>query len=139
MWRLKQVECELGLCQKDSTIVNPSKSAYEVLEGQFNYNSTLLTPPGTKALIFKATSQRTAWGPHAVDGWYLGPAMKHYRCSRYFIDHTRAIRISNTVKLLPSHCKMPTISKEDNTIIAAEEIMKGISEKLGAEEIFKHK
>ena len=65
--------------------------------------------------------------------------MKHYSCNRYFIDHTRTIRISNTAKLLPSHYRMPNISKENNIIIAAEEIMKGISEKLGAEEVFKLK
>ena len=65
--------------------------------------------------------------------------MKHYRCSRYFIDHTRAIRIFNTAKLLPSHCKMPSILEDDNTVLAAEEIMKSINEKLDAEGIITHK
>ena len=98
----------------------------------------MLAPPGTKVLIFEATVRHIAWGLHAVDGWYPGPAMKHYRCRKCFIKHTRAIRISNTAKLLPSHCQMPTVSKEDNTIITAEEIMKGIGQKLDADTIIKH-
>ena len=65
--------------------------------------------------------------------------MKHYRCSRYFIDQTRAVRISNTAKLLPSHCKMPTISEDDNTVVAAAEIMEKINEKLDAKDKITHK
>ena len=37
------------------------------------------------------------------------------------------------------HYKIPAISEDDNTIIAAEEIMKSINEKLDAEGIIKHK
>ena len=66
---------------------------------------------------------------HAVNGSYLSPAMKNYRCGKHFINHTRAVCISNTTKLLPTHSQMPTISKEDNTLIVVEEIIKGISEK----------
>ena len=65
--------------------------------------------------------------------------MKHYRCSRYFIDHTRAVRISNTAKLLPLHCKMPSISEDDNTVVAAAEIMERINEKLDARAKITHK
>ena len=36
---------------------DPSKSAYEVLEGKFDYNKTPLAPPGTKALIYKGKSR----------------------------------------------------------------------------------
>ena len=77
-------------------------------------------------------------GLHAVNGLYLGSVMKYYRCIRYLIDHTRDVCISNTAKFLPTHCQMPTISKEDNTIIAKEEIIKGISKKLDTKEIIKH-
>ena len=81
LWCYLLAQAKLTLNLFRTSQIDPSKSAYEILEGQFNYNSTPLAPPGTKALIFEPTSRRTAWGPYAVDGWYLGPAMKHYRCS----------------------------------------------------------
>ena len=81
LWCYLLAQAELTLNLLRTSRIDPTKSAYEVLEGTFKYNSTPLAPPGTKALIFEPTSRRTAWGPHAVDGWYLGPAMKHYRCS----------------------------------------------------------
>ena len=124
-----------------TSCTDPTKSAYEVLEGKFNYNKTPLAPPGTKALIYKAAARRAAWAPHAVDGWYLGPAMHHYRCCLYFINHTRATRIASAVKLYPTHCKLPTISEEDETLIAAEELMRQLSHKnvqLECEQKLKH-
>merc|ERR1711966_158149 len=36
---------------------------------------------------------------------------------------TRSTRIASSVKLFPTHCKMPTISEEDETIVAAAELM----------------
>ena len=103
---------------------NPSKPAYKILEGKFNYNKTPLAPPGIKALIYEAAARHASWAPHAVDGWYLGPAMKYYRCGHYFVTHTRATRIANTVKLYPTRSNMPTISEEDKTALAAEELVK---------------
>ena len=85
---LQQAELTLNLLW--TSLVDPEKSAYEVLDGAFDYNTTPLTPPGTQALIYEAPTRRTAWAPHAVDGWYLGPAMRHYRCGLYFITETQA-------------------------------------------------
>ena len=80
--------------------------------GKFNYNKTPLAPPGAKALIFEAASRRAAWAPHAVNGWYLGPAMNHYRAFKFSIESTRGVRISSNFKLMPSQCRVPLISEE---------------------------
>ena len=74
-----------------------------------------------------------------VEGWYIIPVTKPYYCGKYFINHTRAVQISNTANILPTHSRIPSISKENDTIIATEEIFKVISKKLGAEDILKHK
>ena len=115
-------------------------SAYEAMEGKFNYNATPLAPPGIKSLIYEAPSRRTAWAPHAIDGWYLGPAMKHYRCGRYFIPSTRAVRIASTTKHFPTHCSVPTISEADRTLLAAAELINIIdtSATLATKEKIKH-
>ena len=90
--------------------------------GKFDYNRMLLAPPGEKALIFEVASKRVGWAPHAVNGWYLGPAMNHYRAFKFFIKSTRGVRISSNQKLIPSQCKVPSVSKEDETILTAVKI-----------------
>ena len=88
LWCYLLMQAELTLNLLRTSRHDPTKSAFEVLEGKFNWNATPLAPPGTKALIYEAPSRRAAWAPHAVDGWYLGPAMNHYRCGLYFIKST---------------------------------------------------
>jgi hypothetical protein len=39
-----------------------------------DYNRTPLAPPGIKVPIHEKPNVRSTWSPHAVDGWYLGPA-----------------------------------------------------------------
>ena len=101
---------------------DPTKLAYEMLEGAFNWNATPLALPGTKALIFSAPTGQTSWGTHAVDGLYIGPTMGHYRCGTFWMTTTRAICIAATSKLSPTHCTIPTASEEDETIVAAAEL-----------------
>ena len=120
------MQAELTLNLLRTSRHDPTKSAFEVLEGKFNWNATPLAPPGTKALIYEAPSRRAAWAPHAVDGWYLGPAMNHYRCGLYFIESTRATQIAATTKLFPTHCPHPTLSEDDKTLLAAEELVRAL-------------
>ena len=104
------------------------------MNGKFDYNKTLLAPPGTKALIFEAATRRAAWAPHAVNSWYLGPAMHHYRAQKFFIESTRGIWISSNAKLMPSHCKMPTIYEEDETVLAAAKILNCVNSEFDQDE-----
>ena len=141
LWCYLLVQAEMTLNMLRTSRKDPTKSACEELEGKFNYNKTPLAPPGTKALIYEATARRASWAPHAVDGWYIGPVLKHYQCGRYFTPHTRATRITSSAKLFPTHCRMPTISEGDETIIAAEELVKELSDgskKLNCEQKLKH-
>ena len=59
--------------------INPQLSAWAQVHGAFDYNSTPLAPPGTRVLVHEKLSVRGTWAPHAVEGWYLGPALRHYR------------------------------------------------------------
>jgi len=67
--------------------------------------------------------------------------MKHYRYGHYFITYTQTTLITNSAKLYPTHCKMPTISEEDGTVLAAEELVKALSNKalkLNTEDTLRH-
>ena len=82
---LPQAEITLNLLRNSRTA--PSKTAYEAVFGKkFDYNATPLAPPGCKVLVHEKPSQRASWAPHSVQGWYLGPAMEHYRCYRCYVN-----------------------------------------------------
>ena len=104
--------------------MNPHLSAYAQAWGGYDYNSTPLAPPGTKLLLHLKPSVRESWAPHAVRGWYLGPAMDHYRCYRVWNVKTCAERIVDTVVWFPSKVKMPVTSPQAEIVAAAQNLVK---------------
>ena len=60
--------------------VNPRLSAQAQLHCTFDFNRTPLGPPGTRVFIHELPNKRGTWSPHAVLGFYTGPASDHYRC-----------------------------------------------------------
>ena len=51
----------------------------------FGFNKTLLPLTGTKFLFHKKTLQQKTWDTHAVDGWYILPAMENHSCYRVYV------------------------------------------------------
>jgi hypothetical protein len=102
---------------------NPKLSAHAYLFGEFNFNATPLAPPGTKVLFHKKPDDRTSWGPHGREGWYIGPALQHYRCVTCFAPDTRKELISDTVTFIPSQYKFPEITTDDFLKQAATDII----------------
>ena len=58
-------------------------------------------------------SQRGSWAPHGVDGFYLGPALQHYRCYRGWVVKTQRERIVDTVAWHPQAIVMPGASEKE--------------------------
>ena len=96
---LAQAELTINLLRPSR--LNQRLSAYAKLNGSFNFNATPLAPPGTKVLVYETPSTRRSWSPHGIVGWYVGPAMDHYRCFRCFIPKTGNERIAETVQFFP--------------------------------------
>ncbi len=67
----------------------PSKSAYKILNGPYNWNRYPLAPLGCKAVVYKDGNTQGSWASHGIDAFYLGPAKDHYRCNNYYILNTR--------------------------------------------------
>ena len=99
--------------------INPKLSAYEILEGVFDYNRHPIAPPGCKALIHEATTKRKTWDPHGELGWYLGHAPDHYRCHKLYVPKTRSERIATTIKFYPHKAQVPELSKTEEISMAA--------------------
>ena len=72
----------------------------------FNYAATPLAPPVIKCQIHEKPNERKSWAPHSVDGFYLGPAMQHYRYHKVFVTKTNAQRISDTVGFFPTKIRI---------------------------------
>ena len=60
--------------------------------------------------------------PHGSEGWYLGPALEHYRCYRVYTNKTRSERIVDTVEFPPQKTTVPYQSPTDVFFQAIETI-----------------
>jgi hypothetical protein len=80
LWDKLIPRCLITLNLLRRSMLNPQLSAQAHINGAFDFNHTPLAPPGTKVLIHEKPSIRGTWAPHAVEGWYRGPAQRHYRC-----------------------------------------------------------
>jgi hypothetical protein len=47
--------------------IKPDVSAYEALEGLYDWNCHPMAPLGTKAIIFEDSDTRVSWVPHGLD------------------------------------------------------------------------
>jgi hypothetical protein len=66
-----------------------------------------MAPPATIIIAHETPNRRRTWAPHGQDGWYLGPALEHYRCYTVYITKTRGNRIVETVDFFPEKFTLP--------------------------------
>ena len=74
-------------------------------------------------LVHDKPNNRGTWDPRGVPGWYIGPAMEHYRCYQTYMTATEAERITDTVAWFPHNTKMPTASNLDILAAATNNIL----------------
>ena len=73
----KQALITFNLCRTSRKY--PDKSAYHSFYWQrYDWNKHLMSPPGTRAVVYEAPAGRTAWGTRGVDGWYCEPVFDYY-------------------------------------------------------------
>jgi hypothetical protein len=49
--------------------IDPTKSAYKVLNSFYDWNQFPLAPPGCKAMIYETPKSRTFWGSQGTNAW----------------------------------------------------------------------
>jgi hypothetical protein len=87
-----------------------------------DYNKTAFAPPGCKIIAHKKPGKRQTWAPHGQHGYYLGPAMHHYRCQNVYISATASERIVDTLEFFPHNYQMPQFSSTDRLIMATNDM-----------------
>jgi hypothetical protein len=73
-------------------------------------------------VVHERPMERGAWACHGVVGYYIGPAMKHYRNYISYIPETHGIRTTNTIEFFPEKVDMPTTSTTDRLARATEDL-----------------
>ena len=71
--------------------VNPRISAYNQVWGNFRYDKTPLAPPGCKVVVHKSPEKRASFAYHGTVGFYVGPAMDHYRCYQIYVPESNGV------------------------------------------------
>ena len=75
----------------------------------------------------KKPDKTASWAAHGVDGWYLGPSVKHYRCYRVYVNNTCAEQNADTVEFFPQHTKVPSIAANNAATTASQELVAALS------------
>ena len=126
LWDKLLPHAEITLNLLRNSRINPALSAYCQVWGNFDFNKTPLAPAGTKLLVHIKPEIRESWAPRATSGWYLGPALRHYRCYRVYIVETKAERIVDTVAWFPTYVSMPTPSSTTTLLSAAYDLTQAL-------------
>jgi hypothetical protein len=101
---------------------NPSISAYQHVNGNFDYNKMPLGPLGCAVEIHESPNRCKTWDPRTISGWYLGTSKEHYRCHKIFCKRTRSERILDTVWFKHRYITQPTITSDDIVVKAIGDI-----------------
>ena len=115
-WLLPQAVLTLNLLRQSNA--SPMTSAYQYVNGPFDYNKMPLAPLGCKVQMHESANRRKTWDPRALHGWYLGTSPEHYRCHIIFCQKTRSECISDTVFFQHKYITQPIVTPEDQIVKA---------------------
>jgi hypothetical protein len=79
LWDIILPQAVMTLNMLRTSIINTKISAAMHIFGQYDFNRAPMAPPGTKIIAHETPGRRRTWASHEQDGWYIGPALEHYR------------------------------------------------------------
>jgi hypothetical protein len=85
LWDILLPQAVITLNMLRTSRINPKLSADTHIYGQYDFNRAPMAPPGTRIIAHETRNRRQTWAPHGQDGWYIGPALEHYRCYTIYI------------------------------------------------------
>ena len=128
LWCELLEQAELTLNHLRPYLLDPTLSAYEGIFGKkFDFLAHPIHPPGTKVLVLDPVTTRQSWAPHGLLGFYLGPALHHYRSFRVYIISTRGFRVSDSLSWHPEKLHLPGSTTPEIIFFTAEKILHELS------------
>ena len=124
---LPQTVLTLNLLRQSN--VAPTVSAYQYVQGVFDYNKTPLAPMGCAVQLHERSERRGTWAMNSVDGWYLRTSDEHYRCHVIYVKNTRSERVSDTVHFKHKHITAPTLTPEDTIVRALNDLTQALKDR----------
>jgi len=105
---------ELTINQLRCSFNNINISAYEGLLGHgYDHASNPLGVYGTPVLVHDLPSIRGTWADHGTEGFYMGPAITHYRSHKVMMKSTSRERISDNLAWFHDKIVRPGASFSD--------------------------
>jgi hypothetical protein len=71
---------------------------------------------GCRVLIHAKPGTRWSWDYRAKQGFYVGPALDHYRCYELVKSETKQKVTSDTVQFQHAYLQIPAVSAEDKIL-----------------------
>ena len=105
-----------------TSCIHPKLTAYAQIHGPFHFNKTPMAPLGCKIIIHDHADERWSWAPHSTHGFYIGPAMQHYRNDWCYILTTNHTRVSNTVLFYSHCCNLPITTPIDQLTMPIQDL-----------------
>ena len=96
--------------------LDPTKSAWEFINGPFNYNATPMVPPGSCIIAHAKGATCRSWDFRGIEGFYISLAMNHYQCYTLLRHNTQAVVASDTVIFRHHTLTLPALTTEDSII-----------------------
>ena len=122
-WDLLLPHAKLTLNISRPSRLNPRISANTLINGEFDFDKIPLAPAGCKVILHDGTEHRPSWANHGSRGFYIGPALKHYRCYDVLMVKSNDTSISNTVDFFPHMCDNPIPSAQDRLNMILEDLV----------------
>ena len=119
---MEQADLTLNLLRNSR--VNPNLSSWAYLNGNHDFNKVPLLPPGTRVLVHAKPDKRASWDYHGEKGWYIVPAIEHYRCLKCYIPKTRREHITDTATILPRTVPIPEATIDDHLKSTASDLIR---------------
>jgi hypothetical protein len=127
-WDLLIPHTNLTLNIHRQSKLQPKLSAHTLIHGNFNFDKTPLAPPGCQVIIHDRTGHRLTWANRGTLGYYIGPALKHYRNYTCYDSITKANRVSDTIEFFPHNLALPETSGDEKLGIALENLTHCLSD-----------
>ena len=125
-WHRLLPQMELTLNMLRASNVRPNISAHSYVHGIHDYNRMPLAPLGCSTQCFVGPENRTSFGEHSIDSWYIGTSPDHYRCHTVFTKETKMERVTDTISFKHKRITNPMVSAADEISSAAANLTKAL-------------
>ena len=100
--------------------IHPKVCSWTVLNGAHDFNRHPLAPLGVEIQMLEHPDKRKTWGVKSKPGYYVGTSLEHYRYYWGWMNDTKRIRGSDTVKFKHKYTTTPSITTGDAIVNVAQ-------------------